>query len=332
MFLEALSNLAGPSGFEGEVRDFIKEQLLGFVDEIKIDRMGNIIAHKKGEGKKVVVAAHMDEVGLVITGYNEDGTLTFLSLGGIDSKVLPSKPVFIGEKKLVGVIGLKPIHLQTAEDKSNFSYESCCIDIGAITRDEAKKLVALGEYAVFDCTFVSFGEGLVKGKALDDRVGCSILIELLKENYSCDLYAAFNVQEETGSRGAYVSAYDIGAELGIILEGTISADMPNIPVHLRATELRKGPAISMMDSESIYNYEAVLAIRKLADKKKIPYQLRKSSAGANDAAAVQRSKEGAKVVTIAVPCRYLHSSVSVCSLEDYNNTKKLVIAYLKTIV
>lgn len=331
MFLEALSNLAGPSGFEGEVRDFIKKQILEFVDEIKIDRMGNIIAHKKGEGKRVVVAAHMDEVALVITGYNEDGTLTFQSLGGINAKILPSKPVFIGENKLVGVIGLKPIHLQTAEDKKNFSYESCCIDIGAISKEEAKKSVQLGEYAVFDTIFEAFGEGFVKGKALDDRVGCAILIELLKENYNCDLYGVFNVQEETGSRGAYVSAYDIQPELGIVLKGTICADMPNIPKYLRATELKKGPAISMMDSGSIFNYDTVSILRKLAEKKKIPYQLRKAVAGGNDGSSIQGSGEGARVVTISVPCRYLHSSVSVCSLEDYENTKKLVISYLKTI-
>ena len=332
MFLEALSNLAGPSGFEGEVRNFIKEQIIQFVDEIKVDRMGNIIAHKKGEGKKVIVTAHMDEVGLVITGYNEDGTLTFQSLGGINSKVLPSKPVFIGKRRLVGVIGLKPIHLQTAEDKANFSYESCCLDIGAISKEEAKKSVALGEYAVFDTVFQNFGEDLVKGKALDDRVGCAILIELLKENYNCDLYGVFNVQEETGSRGAYVSAYNIQPELGIILEGTICADMANIPKSLRGTELRKGPAISMMDSGSIFNYDTIFNIRKLAEKNKIPYQLRKAVVGANDAEAIQGSGEGARVVTISVPCRYLHSSVSVCSIEDCENTKKLVIAYLKTIV
>jgi putative aminopeptidase FrvX len=332
VFLETFSNLAGPSGFEGEVRNFIKKQLLEFVDEVKIDRMGNIIAHKKGEGKKVVVAAHMDEVAFVITGYNEDGTLNFQSLGKINAKVLPSKPVFIGEKRLVGVIGLKPIHLQTAEDKKNFSYESCCIDIGAINKEEAIRSVDLGDYAIFNTVFQDFGEGHVKGKALDDRVGCAILMELLKENYTCDLYGVFNVQEETGSRGAYVSAYEVKPELGIILEGTICADMPSIPKYLRATELKKGPAISMMDSDTIYNYDILQALRKLAEKKKIPYQLRRSVAGANDSASIQGSGEGAKVVTISVPCRYIHSSVSVCCLEDYENTKKLVINYLKTIV
>jgi endoglucanase len=331
VFLEALSNLAGPSGFEGKVRNFIKEQIIEFVDEINVDRMGNIIAHKKGEGKKVLVAAHMDEVALIITGYNKDGTLAFQSLGGINAKVLPSKPVFIGEKKLVGVIGLKPIHLQTAEEKKSFSYESCCIDIGAINKEEAKRSVSLGEYAVFDTVFQNFGEGLVKGKALDDRVGCAILIDLLKESYTCDLYGVFNVQEETGSRGAYVSALDIKPDLGIILEGTICADMPNIPKYLRATELNKGAAISMMDSASIFNYDAISNLRKLAEKNKIPYQFRKAVAGGNDASSIQGSGEGARVITISVPCRYLHSSVSVCSIADYENTKELVTTYLKTI-
>ena len=331
MLLEKLSNASGPSGFEGEVRNIIKEEIKAYVDEIKVDRMGNIIAHKKGTGKKIVVDAHMDEVGFVIIGFNEDGTMNFQSLGGINNKIIPSKPVFIGENKIPGVVGLKPIHLQSSEEREKFSYENSCIDIGAKSKAEAKKLVTLGDYAVFDTKFEVFGEGLLKGKALDDRVGCAVLVDILKENYSCDLYGVFNVQEETGMRGAYVSAFNVQPDLGIALEGTICADMPNIAENSRATELRKGPAISIMDSTSIFDFELVSAIRKLAEKNKIPYQLRKATAGGNDAGAIQASAEGARVVTVSVPCRYIHSSVSLCSEQDFENTKKLVIEYLKTI-
>lgn len=331
MFLEILSNASGASGFEGEVRNIIKEEIKNYVDEIKVDRMGNIIAHKKGKGKKVLVDAHMDEVAFIVTGYNEDGTINFQSLGGINNKIIPSKPVFIGDNRIPGVIGLKPIHLQTAEDRAKFSYEDCCLDIGAKNKSETKKLIKLGDYAVFDTEFETFGEGLLKGKALDDRVGCAVLIEILKESYDCDLYAVFSVQEETGMRGAFVSAFDVQPDIGIALEGTICADMPNVGPNSKATELRKGPAISIMDGTSIFDFQLVSDLRKLADKKKIPYQMRKATAGGNDAGGIIASGNGAKVLTVSVPCRYIHSSVSLCCELDFQNTIKLVKEYLKTI-
>ncbi|GLC30631.1 M42 family metallopeptidase [Clostridium omnivorum] len=332
MLLEKLCSASGPSGFEGDVRNIIKEEIKPYIDEIKVDRMGNIIAHKKGNGPKVIVDAHMDEVGFVITGYNEDGTLKFYSLGGINNKVIPSKVVLVGENKLPGVIGVKPIHLQSSDDrKKNFSYDDCCIDIGSNSKEETKALVELGDFAVFPTEFSEFGEGLLKGKAFDDRMGCAVLIELLKENYDCDLYAVFNVQEEVGERGAFTAAYGVKPDIGIALEGTICADMPNIPKHMRATEIGKGPAVSIMDNTSIFTEEISKAIIKVAEEKDIPYQLRRAIAGGNDAGAIHMSGEGAKVATVSVPCRYIHSSVSVASKSDYENTVKLMVEFLKTI-
>lgn len=332
MLLEMLSNASGTSGFEGEVRNIIKEEIKNFVDEIQTDRMGNIIAHKKGNGPKVMVDAHMDEVGFVITGYNEDGTLNFHSLGGINSKVIPSKVVLVGRYRIPGVVGVKPIHLQSLDERNkSFAYEACCIDIGSNSKEETKKIINLGDYAVFDTEFGNFGDGLVKGKALDDRVGCFVLIEALKESYDCDLYAVFNVQEEVGERGAYVSAFNIRPDIGIALEGTICADMVNVPKHLRATEVGKGPALSIMDRTSIFDEQILSDIIKIANKKKLPYQFRRAAAGGNDAGAIAGSGEGAKVATISVPCRYIHSSVSVCSLSDIDNAKKLLTEYLKSL-
>ena len=332
MLLEKLCNASGPSGYEGDVRKIIKEQIAPYVDEIKVDNMGNIIAHKKGSGKKVIVDAHMDEVGFIITGYNEDGTLNFYCLGGIAANIIPSKVVLIGENKIPGVIGYKPIHLQGAEErKKAVSYSDCCIDIGSNSKEETKGLVDLGEYVIFDTEFSEFGEGLYKGKAFDDRMGCAVLIEALKENYDCDIYGVFNVQEEVGERGAFVAAFNVKADIGIALEGTICADMPNVPKHLRATEVGKGPAISIMDRTSIFNSDIAREIMKLGDEKGIPYQQRRAIAGGNDAGAIIMSGEGAKVATISVPCRYIHSSVSVASKSDYENTVKLLIEYLKTI-
>lgn len=332
MLLEKLCNATGPSGYEGDVRKIIKEQIAPYVDEIKVDNMGNIIAHKKGSGKKVIVDAHMDEVGFIITGYNEDGTLNFYCLGGISANIIPSKVVLIGENKIPGVIGYKPIHLQGAEErKKAVSYSDCCIDIGSSSKEETKGLIELGEFVVFDTEFSEFGEGLYKGKAFDDRMGCAVLIEALKQNYDCDLYGVFNVQEEVGERGAFVAAFNVKADIGIALEGTICADMPNVPKHLRATEVGKGPAISIMDRTSIFNSDIAREIMKLGDEKGIPYQQRRAIAGGNDAGAIIMSGEGAKVATISVPCRYIHSSVSVASKSDYENTVKLLIEYLKTI-
>ncbi len=332
MLLERLCNATGPSGFEGDVREIIKETVKPYVDELKVDNMGNIIVHKKGTGKRVVVDAHMDEVGFIITGYNEDGTLKFYSLSGIAANILPAKVVLIGDKKIPGVIGFKAIHLQSSEErKRSVSYNDCCIDIGATSKEEVKKLVSLGEYAVFDTEFSEFGEGLYKGKAFDDRMGCAVLIEALKENYDCDLYGTFNVQEEVGERGAFVSAFNVKADIGIVLEGTICADMPSVPKHLRATEVGKGPAISIMDRTSIFNHDIAGEIMKLGDEKGIPYQRRRAIAGGNDAFAIHASGEGAKVATISVPCRYIHSSVSVASKSDFENTVKLLVEYLKTI-
>jgi putative aminopeptidase FrvX len=332
MLLEKLCNATGPSGYEGDVRGIIQEVIKDYVDEIKVDRMGNIIAHKKGSGKRVIVDAHMDEVGFIITGYNEDGTLKFYSLGGITANVLPSKIVLIGEDKVPGVIGFKPIHLQSGEErKKAVSYDDCCIDIGSNSKEETKNLVSLGEFAVFDTEFSEFGEGLYKGKAFDDRMGCAALIEALKENYDCDLYGVFNVQEEVGERGAFVSAFNVKADVGIVLEGTICADMSNVPKHMRATEVGKGPAISIVDRTSIFNQDIAREITNLAEEKGIPYQFRRAIAGGNDAYAIHASGEGAKIATISVPCRYIHSSVSVASKSDFENTVKLLVEYLKVI-
>ncbi|WP_032123176.1 M42 family metallopeptidase [Clostridium amazonitimonense] len=332
MLLEKLCNASGPSGFEGDIREIIKEEIKPYVDEIKIDRIGNIIAHKKGAGPRVMVDAHMDEVGFIITGFNEDGTLRFSALGGVNNKVIPSKVVYIGKKKIPGVIGVKPIHLQSGEERlKNISYGNSCIDIGSNSKEESKSLIDLGEYVIFSTEFEEFGEGLIKGKAFDNRMGCYVLIEALKETYSCDLYATFNVMEEIGERGAFVAAYGVKADIGIVLEGTICADMPSVSDHLRATEIGKGPAISIMDRTSIFNEDMAEDIMKLAEKENIPYQRRRAIAGGNDAAAIHGSGEGAKIATISVPCRYIHSSVSVASLEDVENTKNLLITYLKSI-
>ena len=330
--LDKLTSASGPSGYEGEVRKIIKDEISSFVDELKVDKMGNIIAHKKGNGPKVMIAAHMDEVGFIITGYNSDGTLKFSGLGGVNPLSMPSKLVFIGEEKIQGIIGAKAIHLQSKDErKKAFTYGNCCIDIGAKSKDEAMKMIDLGEFVVFDNEYDCFGDKLIKGKAFDDRMGCLVLIQALKEDYNCDLYCVFNVQEQGGERGAYVSAFNVKPDVAIVLEGTICADMCNISKENRATEIGKGPAISIMDRTSIFNEEMARNIIDVAIKNNIPYQRRKAIAGGNDAGIIHTVDEGtSKIATISVPCRYIHSAISVASQEDYLNTLKLLKTYLKT--
>lgn len=330
--LEKLCNASGPTGYEGDVRKIIKQELKKIVDEVKTDNMGNIIAHKKGKGIKVLIDAHMDEVAFIITGYNEDGTLNFQALGGINSKILPAKTVYLGEGRIPGVIGVKPIHLLSEEEKSkNFTYKDYCIDIGANSKEEVRNIVELGEYAVFTTEFEFFGEDLIKGKAFDDRMGCAVLLEVLKEKFDCDLYASFSVQEEIGERGALVSAFHIQPDIGIAIEGTICADMPNIQNNIKATEIGKGPAVSIMDRTSVFDKELIDKLIKTAKSSNIPYQFRRAVAGGNDAGAIIAAGSGAKVITISVPCRYIHSSVSVASCKDFINTCALLTKYLKSL-
>ncbi|SHK21670.1 endoglucanase [Hathewaya proteolytica DSM 3090] len=332
MLLEELCNAHGPVGYEGQVRNIIKKEIAPYVDEIEINTMGNVLVHKKGTGPKVMIDAHMDEVGFIIEGYNEDGTLRFSPLGGVNAKIPPCKVVYIGPEKIVGVIGLKPIHLQSKKEREeSLTYRDYCIDIGLESKEETKKMISRGEYVVFSTECGDFGDGLLKGKAFDDRMGCMVLMEVLKEKYDCDLYASFSVQEEIGDRGALPSCFKVEPDIMVAVEGTICADMPSVPKHLQATEIGKGPAISMMDATSIFDYELTNSIIKTAKENNIPYQRRKAIAGGNDAGAAVGTKSGARVATVSVPCRYIHSAISVASKDDLKNTIALMKAWLKTL-
>lgn len=330
--IELLSNASGPSGYEHDVKEIIINIIKNYVDEVFIDNIGNIIAHKRGAGPKVLVDAHMDEVGLIITGYNNDGSLRFASLGGLNRKILPSKVVYVGKNSIPGVIGSKPILIQNKNElNSDVSYKDAFIDIGLDSREKTEKVVELGDYVVFSTEFDSFGDNLIKGKAFDNRLGCALLVELLKEKYNCDLYASFSVQEEIGERGAFVSAYYVKPDIGIVLEGTICSDFPDVSEYNAVTSINSGPAISIMDEGSFYNYDIINELTNIAKMNGIQYQFRRSTLGVNDAIALNISGQCRKVVTVSVPSRYIHSFISVASIEDYNNSLKLLIKFIKTI-
>ncbi|OZV10243.1 aminopeptidase [Tissierella sp. P1] len=331
MLLKQLTELPGVSGNEKEVRDFIISEIKDYVDSFKIDRIGNIIAYKKGKdtNKTLMVTAHMDEVGLLVKEIDNMGLLKFTTVGGIDKRILVSKPVLVGKDKIMGVIGAKPIHLQKREEWMRaLSIDELYIDIGAKSKEEAEKLVSIGDYVSFASDYVEFGESLVKAKALDNRVGCSMLVNLIKEVKDVSFYAVFTVMEEVGLVGAGPAAYEVNPDISIVLEGTLCYDMPKLDTHLVPTYLNKGPAISLIDRTTVFNHEFRKKIVSIAEKNNIPYQYRKTSMGGNDSGKIHTTKEGSITTTISVPCRYIHSPASVMSKNDYGNTYLLLKAIL----
>lgn len=328
MLVKELCNLPGPSSFEDAVRNFIRERVSA--DEIHTDSMGNLICHKKGSGKKVMVCAHMDEVGFIITEITDKGFLKFSTLGGIETAVMCSKKVLIGEKKVPGIISAKAIHLQKrSEELVPLKISDMCIDIGAKDKDTAKELVSLGDYAVFDGEYTEFGDNLVKSKALDDRVGCAVLMELMKEEYDHDMYFVFTVQEEVGLRGATVAANLIKPDIALVLEGTTCSDLYGSKPHNQVTNLGNGAVMTAMDGAAISDKSYFNYITDIAKKNNISLQLKRTTRGGTDAGAIQRSGIGVKTAVLAVPCRYLHSPVSVMHKNDIESVHKLAKAVLQ---
>lgn len=333
MWLKELSEAMGVSGHEDEVRQIITDAIADQVDEYRVDSIGNVIALNKGDGSsdlKVMVAAHMDEVGFMISQIEESGMLRFFKVGGLDDRILPAKMVWIGDKKVPGVIGAKPVHLtERKEWDKAIKYKKLTIDIGASSKAEAEKLVQRGDYATFATEFVELdpaGESwrTVRGKAFDDRAGCAVLIELLNTQYPFDLYAVFTVQEEVGLRGARVAAFAVEPDLAFVLEGTGANEIPTKKDISPSTRLGHGPAITVMDRSFIADKRLVRLLIDTAKELGIPYQIKQPGIGGTDAGAIHRTKEGVPSVTVSVPCRYIHSPAAILSLDDFDHTAQLV--------
>ncbi|MCR1898066.1 M42 family metallopeptidase [Irregularibacter muris] len=335
MLLKKLTESSGVSGNEQEVRALIIQEIKDKVDHIQIDNLGNVIAYKKGKGnvnKKVMLCAHMDEVGLIITSIESDGLLKFKPVGGIDPRILVSKVVNIGENKIPGVIGAKAIHLQEPKEREKaLKVSELYIDIGATSKEEAEKIIDLGDYATFHSKYIEFGDGLIKAKALDDRVGCAIITQMLDEDYDFTLYAVFTVQEEVGLRGAGVAAFDVDPDIALVIEGTTCSDVPGTAEHEYATKLGHGPAISIMDMASYSDKNISRMLYELGKSNNIPVQYKKTTFGGNDAGAIHLTKEGIRTGAISIPCRYIHSPSSVMSLNDYKGCRDIVRFFLEHI-
>ena len=330
--LKTLCSLNGVSGDEDQVRDFIRREAEPFADSIRTDALGNLIIFKAGTkhtGNKLLLAAHMDEVGIIITHIQENGFLKFDFVGGVDRRVAIGKPVAIGPEQVPGIIGLKAIHLTGKEERTKApKTESLYIDIGAKNAASAKQLVSLGDYGSFLCTPEEFGETSFKAKAIDDRIGCAIMLELLKEELPMDVTFAFTAQEEVGTRGAFGAAFSVTPEVALVLETTTAADLPEMAPHQMVCAPGRGPVISYMDSGTIYDRTLFEVLRKLAESHNIPWQTKEYIAGGNDARTIQRTKSGVRVAALSAAVRYLHAPASVGSMKDFEHMLTLTRLFL----
>jgi endoglucanase len=345
MYLEQLSNAFGVSSVEGDVRKIIIEAAEAYADSWRVDTMGNLFMTRRhrvevsGSPLRVMVTAHMDEVGFVISKVKSDGQLKFKAVGGFDRRVLLGKAVVVGSEHLPGVIGLKPVHLLDRGNRKKVDeLDSMYIDIGAGSDSDGK--VRVGEFATFATKFGYLGEatedrsserGLVKGKAFDDRAGCAILLELLKGDYPVDLVAVFTVQEEIGLRGARVAAYTAEPDLAFVLECTAADDLPRLEDEADEgyPRLGDGPAITVMDRSFIADRRLVDLLIETAKAEEVPYQFKRPGIGGTDAGAVHLTREGVPSAAVSVPARYIHSPAAILDLADFWNTVKLMQATLK---
>ncbi len=316
--LKRLSEISGVSGFCSPIREFLLKNIKS--GEVTVDNLGNIMVYKKGtqSDKKVMFCAHMDEVGFMVTKITDGGYIKFESCGGIDERVIVSKRVLIGDKKIPGVIGYKAVHLQKKDERSKKAEEkNLSIDIGAKDKEEAEKLVSIGDYITFDTKFSFFGDGFMKGKALDDRVGCAVLLKLLEKDYPYDFYGVFSTCEEIGGIGARAAAKKIKPDIALVLEGTTCSDVYGCKERDFVTRLGDGVCIPLRDRSMIANRKMVDFLIKLANDNGIKWQYKKSISGGTDGGAIHLSSGGIPTAVLALPCRYIHSPVSVASVSDY---------------
>jgi len=331
--LEELCNACAVSGDEGEVRKIVLGQMKPFADEIKVDAMGNVLVTKMGQGRdrlRVMLDAHMDEVGFILVSDEGDGMFGFQTVGGIDPRHLPGKPVWVGKDHLPGVIGMKPIHLASEDEvKRKPSIDSLRIDLGPNGK------ASIGDWATFATKFKRVGPSIM-AKAIDDRIGVATLIELVKHApENIDLLAAFTVQEEVGLRGAKVAAYTFDPDLAIAIDSTPAHDMPNHDSSESSfynTKLGLGPAIYIYNRSTIDNPRLVRFLKETAESKGIPYQIRQPGGGGTNAGAIQRARAGVPVVSVSVPHRYTHSPISISRVDDWKNTISLLHTALQKVM
>lgn len=335
--LKKLSLEFGPSGCEDKVREAIKEEIKDYIDgkENYIDALGNYIIHMGGNGPRLMISAHMDEVGFMVKGITEDGLLKFGTVGGIDPICLGAKRV-VSESGIKGNIVMKPIHLLSVSERGQApKIKNLSIDIGANSKTEAEKLTFVGDYFTFDSDYVEYGEGFIKCKALDDRLGCAIMCQLIKDIYEgkiepkYDVYFAFTTREEIGYSGAYGASMRIRPEYAIVIESKAVADIHGVDEDSQVSCLGDGVIISFADRGAIYDHTFVKHIKRIADKNEIKNQINRYISGGNDSMHIQKNAEGAKVSTLSCASRYIHSQSDVIHADDFVATYETVKEVLK---
>ncbi len=334
-YLKELCLLCGASGNENSVREYICRNAETYGDSIKIDSLGNLIIEKKGANrspKKLMISAHMDEVGLIVTYINDDGTMQIAPVGGIDASVVIGRPVVV-DGNINGVIGAKPVHLLNSKQRKELpEFSELYLDIGAENKEQAEKLISLGTYVHFLPSFTKMGSSKVRSKALDDRIGCAIMLELLKEDLPYDVTFAFLVQEEVGLRGAKAAAYSVDPDVAIVLEATTAADITGAEGDAKVCSLGNGPVVSFMDRSTIYDRELYSIAFEECKKMDIPCQTKTRIAGGNDSGTIHLSRGGVRTIAISAPCRYLHSPSCVADMNDIENCLKLTRAMIEKAV
>ncbi len=333
--LKRLCDAHGISGYEDEVREVVKAELESYVDEIRVDKLGNLICVKNGSEFKEMVCAHMDEIGFMVKSIDEKGFIRFAPIGGWFSQIaLGQRVILHGERKVYGVVGCKPPHVMRDEEKKKaVEFRDMFIDVGARSRDEVREMgIEIGTPITIDRELVRMGDR-VTGKALDDRAGLAVMIEALKRTKStATIYAVATVQEEVGLKGARVSAFALEPDVALALDVCVATDFPGAESIHMDVKLGSGPVITIVDASGrglIASKNVVRWLRETAEELKIPYQLEVAEGGTTDATAIQLTKEGIPSGVVSVPARYIHSPVEVVDLKDLENSANLVAKALE---
>lgn len=335
--LERLSKANGVSGYEDEVRALMKKEL-GKYGEVEVDRFGNVICSKGSGSPKIMLAAHMDEVGLLVKHIDDKGFIRVIEMGGVDDETLLARNVKILTEKgeLPGVIGFKPPHLKKEEEekKKKVKLDEMYVDTG-LKKDEVKKRVQVGDPVVFDSPFTDLGDN-VMGKAFDNRAGCLVLIEVMKrlKDFKGTVYAVATAQEEVGLKGARTSAFKLDPDFAITLDVSIAGDTPDIKPEEAAAELGKGPCITVVESSGrgmVPSAQVKRHLIRCARDAGMSYQLEATKGGMTDGAVIYMSREGVRTGGVSIPARYIHSPLSICNMKDIDDSAKLAVEFIKRI-
>jgi endoglucanase len=336
--LSRICETPGAPGYEKRIRDMVIAEVKPLVDEVEVDNLGNVYAIKRAkhnpENKKVMIAAHMDEIGFMVTHIDDEGFLRFTTLGGFDPKTLTAQRVIVhGKKDVIGVMGSKPIHVMTTEERNKVAKTSdYFIDLG-MSKVEVDKLVSVGNTVTRERALIEMGD-CINCKSIDNRISVYILIEVLKQikEFPYDIYGVFTVQEEVGLRGANVASHKVNPDFGIALDTTIAFDLPGAQAHEKVTSLGKGTAIKVLDAMTICDYRMVSYMKEIADKNNIPWQSEILTAGGTDTAGLQRmGKNGAIAGAISIPTRHLHQVIEMANKQDIRHSVELLSKCLENL-